>query len=76
MHHFMMGVNFVVQSSALRYLSYRNAEVRAMGEAEVDMNLLRRFTDNEHVSQSFWTVLSVERVSLSLSAIILFCALI
>jgi len=63
MHHFMMGVNFVVQSSALRYLSYRNAEVRAMGEAEVDMNLLRRFTDNEHGYSDdymnwFWEVLN------------------
>ena len=47
-----------------------------MGEAEVDMNLLRKFTENNHVSQFFWASLSVKRVSLSKAAIILFCALI
>lgn len=63
MTHFLKGVNYVVQSTALRYLSYKNAEVRAMGEPIVDMHILRKYTENDsgHPStliDQFWEVLT------------------
>lgn len=51
MQHFLSGVYFVVPKTACQSLSWRNAEVRAMGEPIIDMNILKKYTTNEHVSK-------------------------
>jgi len=52
MKHFLSGVYFVAQKDALKLLSWQNAEVRAMGEATIDIGVLRAFTRDETVSNS------------------------
>ena len=47
---FMAGVEFIVPRSACRYLSWRNAEIRAMGESTIDIQILRKYTNDESVS--------------------------
>ena len=53
MEHFLSGVYFVVRKNVCQSLSWRNAEVRAMGEPIIDMNILKKYTNNEHVSNKF-----------------------
>ena len=50
MEHFLSGVYHVVPKNALQSLSWGNAEVRAMGEPIIDMEILKKYTTNEHVS--------------------------
>ena len=50
MEHFLSGVYFVADKSACQFLSWRNAEVRAMGESFIDMGILRKYTEDESVS--------------------------
>jgi len=50
MEHFLSGVYNVVNKSACQFLSWSNAEVRAMGENIIDMGILRKYTDQESVS--------------------------
>jgi hypothetical protein len=50
MEHFLSGVYFVVEKSACQFLSWNNAEVRAMGENIIDMGILRQYTTDESVS--------------------------
>ena len=52
MEHFLSGVYYVVRKSALRCLSWRHAEVRAMGEPFIDIDVLRKYTKNKTVSIS------------------------
>jgi len=49
----MAGVEFIVPQSACRYLSWRNAEIRAMGESTIDIQILRKYTNDESVSFTF-----------------------
>ena len=63
MEHFLSGVYFVVRKSACQSLSWRNAEVRAMGEPIIDMNILKKYTENQHSLPAntmtwFWEVLN------------------
>ena len=50
MEHFLSGVYHVVPKTACQYLSWRNAEIRAMGEPIIDMNILRKYTSDQSVS--------------------------
>ena len=52
MEHFLSGVYYVVPKTACQYLSWRNAEIRAMGEPFIDMNILKQYTSDESVSKS------------------------
>ena len=63
MEHFLSGVYFVVPKTACQSLSWRNAEVRAMGEPIIDMDVLKKYTSNEHSLPAntmtwFWEVLN------------------
>ena len=51
LQHFLSGVHFVVPKEALQLLSWRNAEIRAMGIPTVDIELLRRNTSQNVVSK-------------------------
>jgi len=57
--HFLKGVYYVVPKEALALLSWRNAEVRAMGEAVIDIELLKKYTSDETVSELISAYLSV-----------------
>lgn len=37
MEHFLSGVYFVIDKSACEFLSWKNAEIRAMGESIIDI---------------------------------------
>jgi hypothetical protein len=50
MEHFLSGVYFVTDKTACQFLSWRNAEVRAMGESSIDMGILKKYTHDESVS--------------------------
>ena len=57
MEHFLSGVHYVISKSALQCLSWRGAEVRAMGEPFIDIALLRKYTNDESVSWlKFWSL--------------------
>ena len=53
MKHFLSGVHYVLPKEGLQMLSWRNAEVRAMGIPTVDIDLLRRHTSYGVVSNKF-----------------------
>ena len=66
MEHFLSGVYFVAPKAPCQTLSWRNAEVRAMGEPTIDMNILRKYTNNESVSTSlFYSLINFQICNVS-----------
>lgn len=63
MQHFLRGVYFVIPKQSCQFLSWRNAEVRAMGEAEINIEVLKKYSDDNsgnpaNTMKWFWEVLT------------------
>lgn len=58
MEHFLSGVYFVIDKSALRFFSWQNAEIRAMGESIIDIEVLKKYTEDK-VSGAFFSLTSI-----------------